>query len=273
MGKEVLVVLSEWGYWGEELVGPLEVFDKHGYKTTFVTPKGKRAHALPPSMTAGYFDPPLGKSVTDEYFAQKTREIDASPRLDNPLNLSSWFPERPYFSSPNFGHALEAYYKARDEAWEELEKYDALLIVGGSGPIVDLVNNQRVHDVILGFLHRTSRSPPSATAWPASPLPATGWTARASSAASTSPATRSTTTRTARASWAPTSTWGRRRIRSNYPSRRHRARTATTTAASADTISTILDYPFLTGRSTQDSHLIGELMVEVLESGLQRYGW
>ena len=39
------------------------------------------------------------------------------------------------------------------------------------------------------------------------------------------------------------------------------------------TISTILDYPFLTGRSTQDSRLVGELMIEVLENGLRRYGW
>ena len=38
-------------------------------------------------------------------------------------------------------------------------------------------------------------------------------------------------------------------------------------------LSTILDYPFLTGRSTQDSTLVGELMVEVLEKGLRRYGW
>ena len=44
-------------------------------------------------------------------------------------------------------------------------------------------------------------------------------------------------------------------------------------AASGRTISTILDYPFLTGRSTQDSHLVGELMVQVLEKGLRRYGW
>lgn len=39
------------------------------------------------------------------------------------------------------------------------------------------------------------------------------------------------------------------------------------------TISTILDYPFLTGRSTQDLLLAGELMIEVLENGLRRYGW
>jgi hypothetical protein len=39
------------------------------------------------------------------------------------------------------------------------------------------------------------------------------------------------------------------------------------------TISTVLDYPFLTGRSTQDSRLVGELMIEVLEQGLRRFGW
>ena len=95
MSKRILVVLSEWGYWGEELVGPLEVLDKHGYTLTFMTPNGKRAHALPPSMTEGYLDPPLGKVVTDAYFAKKTTEIDQSTRLDNPLNLAELFPVRP----------------------------------------------------------------------------------------------------------------------------------------------------------------------------------
>jgi hypothetical protein len=38
-------------------------------------------------------------------------------------------------------------------------------------------------------------------------------------------------------------------------------------------LSTILDYPFLTGRSTQDSTLVGELIIKVLEEGLTRYGW
>ncbi len=54
-----------------------------------------------------------------------------------------------------------------------IEKYDAVLIVGGSGPIVDLVNNQRVHDLILAFLAPASRSARSATVLPASPSPAT----------------------------------------------------------------------------------------------------
>jgi hypothetical protein len=48
MSKEILVALSEWGFWGEERVGP------------FIMPGGTRPHH---------------------------REIDASSRLDNPLNL------------------------------------------------------------------------------------------------------------------------------------------------------------------------------------------
>ena len=62
-------------------------------------------------------------------------------------------PARPYFSSHNLIRELEAYYKAAEEArarW--LAPYNALLLVGGSGPIVDLANNQRVHDIILSFL-------------------------------------------------------------------------------------------------------------------------
>jgi hypothetical protein len=35
----------------------------------------------------------------------------------------------------------------------------------------------------------------------------------------------------------------------------------------------IVDYPFVTGRSTPDSCLTGEKMVEVLEKGLTRWGW
>jgi putative intracellular protease/amidase len=274
MSKKVLCVLSEFGYWGEELVGPLEVLDANGYETVFMTPKGKRAHALPPSMNAGYMDPPLGKCVTDENFASKTRAIDATVRLDNPINLSTWFPERPYFNSENFGHGLEAYYTARDKAWKDLEQYDALLLVGGSGPIVDMVNNQRLHDVILGFLAQNKLI--VAECYGVACLAfARDWVDRKSII------------------------WGRHvtghALEYDYKDGTGFLNTDLNMgpppyplefilrdATGPDgqyhggvgrTFSTILDYPFLTGRSTQDSHLVGELMIEVMEKGLRRYGW
>jgi putative intracellular protease/amidase len=272
---KVLICLSEWGYWGEELVGPLEVLDEHGYESVFMTPKGKRAHALPPSMEPGYFDPPLDKVVTDEYYAAKSREIDESTRLDNPINLSKWFPERPYFNSANFGHELEAYYNARDERWKELEAYDALLLPGGSGPMVDMVNNQRLHDVILGFLAQGKLI--AAECYSVTCLAfARDWTERKSII------------------------WGKHVTghaleydykdgtgflptgAKNFGPPFYPLEFILRDSVGPDgqyhggvgrTLSTILDYPFLTGRSTQDSRLVGELMVEVLENGLRRYGW
>ncbi len=47
---------------------------------------------------------------------------------------------------------LEAYNRQLVEAERVIWPFDALLIVGGSGPIVDLANNQRVHDLILTLL-------------------------------------------------------------------------------------------------------------------------
>lgn len=274
MRGKVLVVLSEYGYWGEELVGPLDVLDAKGFETVFATPKGNRAHALPPSMEEGYFDPPLGKCVTDAHFARRTQEVDASDRLNDPIDLSSWFPERPYFSSSNFAHQLEAYYTARDAAWKQLEDYDALLMVGGSGPLIDMVNNQRLHDVILGFRQLGKLVVAECYAVTALAF-AREWTDRTSIL------------------------WGKHvtghALEYDYKDGTGFLNTDLNMGPPPyplefilrDAVgpdgqyhggvgrerSTVLDYPFLTGRSTQDSTLVGELMVEVLGNGLRRYGW
>ena len=152
MSKKILIVLSEWGYWGEELIGPLEACDNAGYEVTFVTPTGQKPTPLGSSMTPGFLDPPLGRSATSAEMAQKTLAIHNSNRLDHPRNLAEWFPRRPYPSSPTFLRNTEAYYARREDiTQQELVHYHALVIVGGSGAMVDLANNQRVHDLILGF--------------------------------------------------------------------------------------------------------------------------
>ena len=272
--KKVLAVVSEWGYWGEELVGPLDVLDEHGYETTFATPKGNKPIALPVSKNAGYFDPPLRKVVTDESYAKKTRELEASNRLDNPINLEEWFPERPYFNDPEFGHALEAYYNTRAERWKDLAQYDALLVPGGSGAMVDLANNQRLHDIIMGFLEADKLIAPICYAVTALAF-ARDFTRRKSII------------------------WGKHvtghaveydyhdgtgfiKMSDNFGPPFYPLEFILRDAVGPDgeyhggvghTTSTVLDYPFLTGRSTQDSRLVGEKMIEVLENGLRRWGW
>lgn len=272
--RKILVVLSEYGYWGEELVGPLEVLDAAGYESVFMTPFGKRPRALPPSYEPGFWDPPLDKVVTDEYYANLTKAVDTSDRLANPISLADWFPQRPYFNSANFGHALEDYYTKRDSCWNDLKQYDALLMVGGSGPMIDMCNNQRLHDVILGFLHLNKLI--AAECYAVTCLAfARDFVERKSIIQG-----RHVTGHAIEYDWLEgTGVLG---IDANfhwafYPLE-HILRDAVGPEGQfhggvGRTRSTILDYPFLTGRSTQDSRLVGELMVEVLENGLQRYGW
>ena len=273
--KKILCCLSEWGYWGEELVGPLEVLDAKGYETVMMTPTGKRPPALPPSMDPSYIDPPLDKCVTSEYYAQKTREIEESERLDNPINLSEWFPQMPYFNSANFGHALEEYYTKRHACWQELEQYDALLLPGGSGPMVDMVNNERLHDVIMGF-HAQNKLIAAECYCVTCLAFARDWTERKSLIWGKH------VTGHAReydykdgTGFMPTGTtnFGPPFYPLEYILRDAVGPAGQYHGGVGHTLSTILDYPFLTGRSTQDSRLVGELMIEVLENGLQRYGW
>jgi len=150
------MLISEWGYWGEELVGPLDEFDRAGYETVFITPNGKRPNAITVSMSTTYIDPPLGRSVTSSDMAIKVTEIDdptteKGKRLQNPMSLKDLFEERPYWADPQFVRQMEIYNLKRTLSEDALIEFDALIIVGGSGPIVDLVNNQRVHDLILAF--------------------------------------------------------------------------------------------------------------------------
>lgn len=275
MARNILIVLSEYGYWGEELIGPLEAFEKAGYAIDFATPKGRRAVALPPSMDEKYIDPPLGKSVTSKEMAAKVKAIDDSSRLHKPLDLSALMPERPYFASPTLIRDLERYHLAVDAAakgW--LARYDAMLIVGGSGPIVDLANNQRVHDLIMVF--RDAGKPIGAECYGVACLAfARDWQDRKSIL------------------------WGKR-VTGHckeydykdgtgfmgtdfnmgpppYPLE-YILRDATGPEGAyignfGHETSVIVDFPFVTGRSTPDAYLTGAKLVEVLEAGLKRWGW
>jgi putative intracellular protease/amidase len=275
MSRRILIVLSEYGYWGEELVGPLEAFDAAGYRSTFLTPTGQRAHALPPSMDPEYIDPPLGRSVTTRDMARRARELDESSRLDAPLSLVELLPERPYYSSLNHLRELEDYHRKLDAATSDLVgSFDALVIVGGSGPIVDLANNERLHELVLAF--QAADKPILAECY--------GVTVLAFA--------RDLETR-------ESILWGKHvtghpkeydykdgtgfiGVDFNmgpppYPLE-YILRDATGPGGAfhgnvGKELSVIVDFPFVTARSTPDSALSGRLLVDALDNGLRRHGW
>ncbi len=275
MNKKILVVLSEHGFWGEELIGPLDTFDAAGYEVVFATPNGKRPAALPPSMDAKYVDPPLGRTVTSEEVAAKVRAINASPRLEKPLDLSKLMPERPYFSSHNLIRELETYYKELDRVQKEvLSDYDALLLVGGSGPIVDMANNYRVHELILDFYRKDK--PIAAECYGVACLAF----ARSEEDRKSIIEGRHVTGHCIEYDYHDGTGFlgtdfnmGPPPYPLEYILRDATAPEGAYIGNFGKETSCIVDYPFITGRSTPDSYLTGQKMIEVMEKGLTRWGW
>lgn len=278
MSKKVLIILTEWGYWGEELIGPLETFDKAGYEVSFATPTGKKPHALSASMDASFVDIALQKTVTSPEMAEKVRAIQDSDRLDNPINLSEWMPDRPYISSSNYAREIEAYNATLQQIAEQIDtEYDTILIVGGSGALVDLVNNFRVHDLVLAFYGLGK--PVAAECYGVSCL-----------AFARDPVERVSIIRGKHVTGHVleydykdgTTFEGSDGTNFNigpppFPLE-HVLRDATAPGGAyhgnfGKDISVIVDYPFITGRNTPDSYTTGQKVVEVLEEGLRQWGF
>ena len=272
--KRVLFVVSEYGYWGEELVAPLEVLEAAGYKVDFATPKGTKPLALPPSMDPSYIDPPLGKTVTTSEMAAKVKKLEASDRLDKPVSLADWLPGRPYLSSPTYLNDLFAYNDALEKAGRDVEKYDALVIVGGSGPILDVANNKRVQDLIRLFLK--DDKPVAGICYGVAAL-----------AFTRDDITDKSIVYGKRVTGHPVvhdynDGHGYLRVDGGFPGAPYQLEYILKDAVGPDgqfianigkRTSVIVDYPIITARTTFDSTLCGQKLVEVLDKGLKRFGW
>jgi putative intracellular protease/amidase len=275
MSKRILTVLSEYGYWGEELVGPLAAFDRAGYQVDFATPTGKQAPALPPSMDPGYVDPPLGRSVTTEETAEATRRIDGSERLSHPLSLEALIPDRPYFSEPDFLRLIERYHRELAEAVGRLvADYDALVLVGGSGPIVDMANNGRLHELVLAFA--AADKPVLGLCYGVAVLAfARDWEDRASiiRGKHVTGHCKEYDYKDGTGFVGVDFNMGPPPYPLEYILRDATAPGGRFHGNVGKEYSVIVDWPFVTARSTPDSFLGGEKLVEMLEDGLRRYGW
>lgn len=271
----VLAVVSEWGYWGVELVGPVRKLEAAGHGVDFMTPTGKRPPILAPSLDPSFFDPPLGTCVTTPEDAALSAEFEASGRLDAPISLAERFPERPYFSAPSFLRSLEAYRTACIEAQRAtLAEYDAVLLVGGSGAIVDVANNQRVHDLVLGFF--AAHKPIAAICYGVATL------AFARDVTAREPIIRGRHVTGHCIEYDYHAGTGYAGLDLDFgpppyvleyvlrdavaPEGRYHGNFGKQT-------SVVVDAPFITARSLQCSHEFGDCIVGVLDRGLTRYGW
>jgi putative intracellular protease/amidase len=273
--KKVLAVVSEYGYWGIELVGPLNILEAAGYAVDIMTPNGRAAEALPPSYDPTYVDPPLGECVTTKQHEREVKAFIATDRTSNPLSLASHIPERPYHSESDYVNKLDTYKNKVKQSVEVLtQKYAALFLVGGSGPIVDMVNNQRLHELILGFYHKNM--PVAAICYGVAALPfARDFEKRESIIKG-----KHVTGHCIEYDYHDGTGFLHTDFNMGPPP--FVLEYILTDAVAPDgryhgnygkKTSVIVDYPFITARSLQCSYEFGEKLVDVLENGLERYGW
>jgi putative intracellular protease/amidase len=183
---------------------------------------------------------------------------------------------------------MEAYHQRVDDiVANELTKFDALVIVGGSGALIDLANNSRLHDLILGFAKldkpiaaecygvsclafardiREKRSLIEGRRVTGHPLDydyldGTGFEG---------PHALDGTKKGFGDGWI---NFGAPFYPLEYILRDAVGPHGQFIGNVGHKTSVIVDYPFITSRSTASSLECGRLLVEVLDNGLRRHGW
>ena len=278
MPKKVLIALSEHGFWVEELLKPIDRLEAAGIEYDFITPGSSLPFPDGASLDDSYVDPPLGRPVTSKEIAERGSNTDWEAMLANRFSLMDWMPLRPYLSAEGgYLQAMENYYTKRAKAWEKhINDYSALLLVGGGGPIVDMVNNNRLHDLILGFYYKDQ--PIAAECYTVTCLAFSRELNTRKSILEGKHVTGHTMEYDYTSGWAIFANGDYFSFESPpYPLEYILRDTVGSEGEFHGNVgrvtSVIVDYPFITSRSVASSDECGKMLVKVLNEDLRRYGW
>lgn len=121
MNKNVLILASNLGLWGEELQAPWDALKKAGFTVTLATPKGLTPLPLELSMSKEFVDPMQNYNVNPPEVVDRINEILDAGEWDNPIKIED----------------------------ASMDDYDALVLVGGPGSPLDIVGNPFVHELCV----------------------------------------------------------------------------------------------------------------------------
>ncbi len=275
---KVLVAVSEHGFWAEELLKPTDRLREAGIEFDILVGTGSpRPFPDGACLESAYVDPPLGRPVTSPEMEQRAKETDWDAFFANRIALTDIMPVRPYLSTEGkYLEQLEQYYIGRQQAWDKLAEYDGLLMVGGGGAVVDMVNNNRLHDVILGFYY--ADKPIGAECYTVTALAFARELDERTSILRGRHVTGHTIEYDYTAGWAVAAGEGWLAFESppiplEYILRDTVGPDGQFHGNVGRITSVIADYPFITSRSVACSDELGRVYVRVLTEGLRRYGW
>jgi len=118
---KVIVTASNYGVWAEELQAPWDKLRGAGHELTLATPKGKKPLPLKISVDPEFMDPMQGYQVNPPEVCERTKALVAGDEWANPIALRD----------ANMGD------------------YDAIVMAGGLGTMLDINNNIPLHKLVL----------------------------------------------------------------------------------------------------------------------------
>jgi putative intracellular protease/amidase len=118
---KVLICATDYGTWGEELQAPWDIIKKAGHDVTLTTWFGKKPLPLAVSCDPTFFDPIIKCN---------TNPPDVCKRIKELADGDEW------------AHSI----KFKDA---KMSNYDAVVLTGGLGAMIDMCNNYNVHKLIL----------------------------------------------------------------------------------------------------------------------------
>lgn len=121
MAKKVLICATNYGTWAEELQAPWDILNREGFEVTLTTPRGKKPLPLAVSVDPSFVDPILKAKVNPKEVCDRSKELADSNAWDNSIKFAD----------------------------AEMKNYDALVLTGGLGAMLDMANNPALHKLIL----------------------------------------------------------------------------------------------------------------------------
>lgn len=125
MGKKILIAATNYGVWGEELQAPWDILSKAGHDMTLTTPRGLKPLSLAISVDPTFDDPIQHYQTNPQEVCDRIKELQAG---------DEW------------AHSLQ--FKDANMA-----DYDALVLTGGLGAMLDMAGNPAIHKLLLDALY------------------------------------------------------------------------------------------------------------------------
>ncbi|MFA5362643.1 MAG: type 1 glutamine amidotransferase domain-containing protein [Candidatus Omnitrophota bacterium] len=123
--KKVLILATNYGTWGEELQAPWDIIKKAGHEVTLATWFGKKPLPLVISCDPKFHDPVINADTNPPDVCKRIKELTDGNEWAHPLKFKD----------------------------AKMADYDAVVLTGGLGAMIDMCNNWGVHKLILDAVH------------------------------------------------------------------------------------------------------------------------